>query len=248
MSFRFQEAQLIKDLTEDTILWLKESDRYTQRAFETEKDPYNNLERKNLINSIDKLFKSNDFTPQSVLHIGCSAGFSFTYYLKYFKDAELYGIDPGKKSIRLAKDKYKDKRVKFNIGNAHDLPYKDKSMDVVFLPMVLQWIPRQKLIQSIAEIDRVSRGFIILSEFSPDCPSWSISNHNNKIKIFKQNYSEVFNSFPWWRTVKNEVFNITEGTDFQRSVTILKKLPYTKGYKFRDSVLEKNNPSKWKKI
>ena len=75
--------------------------------------------------------------------------FVINYYLEYFKDAKLYGIDPGKKSIKLAKDRFKDKRVKFDVGSAHNLPYKDNSMDVVFLPMVLQWIPREKLILSI---------------------------------------------------------------------------------------------------
>ncbi|MBT6938913.1 MAG: methyltransferase domain-containing protein [Candidatus Marinimicrobia bacterium] len=138
--------------------------------------------------------------------------------------------------------------VEFSVGYAHDLPYPDESMDVVFLPMVLQWVPRKKLMKSISEIDRVSKGFLILSEFLPDFPSWSYSKHNEMVKIFKQDYRAIFDSLPWWRTLKNEVFNITEGTDFQRSVTILRKLSYSKGYTQRGSVSEKQNPAKLKKV
>jgi ubiquinone/menaquinone biosynthesis C-methylase UbiE len=138
--------------------------------------------------------------------------------------------------------------VEFSVDYAHDLPYPDESMDVVFLPMVLQWVPRKKLMKSISEIDRVSKGFLILSEFLPDFPSWSYSKHNEMVKIFKQDYRAIFDSLPWWRTLKNEVFNITEGTDFQRSVTILRKLSYSKGYTQRGSVSEKQNPTKWKKV
>jgi hypothetical protein len=121
-------------------------------------------------------------------------------------------------------------------------------MDVVFLPMVLQWVPRKKLMKSISEIDRVSKGFLILSEFLPNFPSWSYSKHNEMVKIFKQDYRVIFDSLPWWHTIKDEVFNIIEGTDFRRSLTILRKLSYSRSYTHRDSVSEKQNPTKWKKI
>ncbi len=229
----------MKTLHDDTILWSEESDNYTRRAFEDHSDTYNDPTKEKIIISLNELFKKNDFMPKSILDIGCSCGFSFPYYQKYFKGAKLYGIDPGnKESIQTAKEKFKVGGIEFSNGYAHDLPYPDESMDVVFLSMVLQWIQRKKLLQSLAEIDRVSIEYIILMDFLPDYPSWSVSRHNEMVKIFKQDYSAIFVSLPWWRILKNEVFNINEGTDFQRSVTILRKLPYSKGYTQRGSVFE----------
>ena len=97
-----------KTSSDDTILWSEESDNYTRRAFESENDPYNNTDRKSSIKIISKLFEANSFKPQSILHIGCSAGFTFSFYQEYFQNAKLYGIDPGKESIQIAKDKFSD--------------------------------------------------------------------------------------------------------------------------------------------
>ena len=100
-----------KTSSDDTILWSEESDNYTWRAFEGENDPYNNSDRKSSIEIISKLFEANSFKPQSILHIGCSAGFSFPFYQEYFQHAKLYGIDPGKESIKTAKEKYRGGRI-----------------------------------------------------------------------------------------------------------------------------------------
>ena len=94
---------------DDTILWSEESDYYTRRAFEGEDDPYNNTDRKSSIEIISKLFEVNSFKPQSILHIGCSGGFSFSFYQEYFQNEKLYGIDPGKESIQIAKDKFSER-------------------------------------------------------------------------------------------------------------------------------------------
>ena len=61
---------------------------------------------KSSIKIISKLFEANSFKPQSILHIGCSAGFSFPFYQESFQNAKLYGIDPGKESIQIAKEKF----------------------------------------------------------------------------------------------------------------------------------------------
>ena len=129
----------------DTILWSEESDNYTRRAFEGEDDPYNNTDRKSSIEIISKLFEVNSFKPKSILHIGCSAGFSFSLYQEYFQMQNYMELILGRKAFKSQKISLVRGGAEFSVGYAHDLPYPDESMDVVFLPMVLQWVPRKKL-------------------------------------------------------------------------------------------------------
>lgn len=232
----------------DTIIWTNESDNYTNRTFQNQADPYDNSETDLFIKELNEYFNKFGFAPKTVLHIGCSAGFSFRYYQNYFKEAKLFGIDLGDETIRIASKKFIGSEIDFTIGHAHDLPYPDQSMDLVFLPMVLQWIPRSLLLKVLAETDRVSKKYKVIKEFLPFYPSWSHSHHNKKVKIFKMDYAKLIEAVPWWRSISKEVYNVTEGTDFQRTVSILKKIPFLNAYQEREAVTEKDIGNNWKSL
>jgi len=126
--------------------------------------------------------------------------------------------------------------VKFKVGHSHSLPVLDNSVDVIILRMVLQWIPRNKLLQTISEIDRVLKvkGVIWLQDFLPNKPVTSKSCHNNSVYIFKENYPDYFLSCPWYREVFRRVSKVEEGEDQQRHISIIQK------YKLRDVYLLKS--------
>ena len=220
----------------DTILWSEESDFYTKRAFDSINNPYEREENDLFVKKMKEFFQARGFSPESILHIGCSAGYKFPYLMKEFANAKLFGIDPGKKSIELAKKNMGG--VNLKVGYAHDLGYEDESMDVIILPMVLQWIPRKYLVRTVSEIDRVAKKYLIIHDFLPYKPSWSISRHNQKVKIFKQDYTKLFEVYPWWKTIKIDMLNVADGEDYQRMKCILQKFDYSDVYTYRDACSE----------
>ena len=103
--------------------------------------------------------------------------------------------------------------------------------------MVLQWVPRTYLIQTIAEINLVLKedGIIYINEYLANRPVYSQSVHNSQVFIFKDDYVKYFTAFPWFREVYRFVYKIESGEDQQRFTSVIKK------YKNEDVYLGKTS-------
>lgn len=78
-----------------------------------------------------------NFKGKRILDLGSGDG---TYTKELFDRGEpfsIHGIDPSKKAIEIAKEKYGDKRITFTVGNADFLPYASNSFDLVHIRGVL---------------------------------------------------------------------------------------------------------------
>jgi ubiquinone/menaquinone biosynthesis C-methylase UbiE len=101
-----------------------------------------------------------------VLEVGCSNG----CWLRWFRNiygSEVYGID--NHTIGFSKD------IDFRIADARDLPYPDRSFDVVFSLGLLEHFKKEERFRILSEQRRVLKpnGFLIcqvplLSIFSPN--------------------------------------------------------------------------------
>jgi ubiquinone/menaquinone biosynthesis C-methylase UbiE len=222
----------------DTILWNKESDNYTKRAKISYEDLYN---RKTDYDDVEKLTKILPNRIKSILDIGCGFG-GFTGKLaEKFPRAKIIGIDPGKKTIALAKNKLKKyKNLSFRVGHSHKINLNGKQFDLIILRMVFQWIPRKYLFKTIAEIDKLCKNFIFIKEFYPAIPSSSKSIHDKEIKIFKQDYAKIFTSVPWYKLIYKKIWDKNYGDNFQRGDFLIKKCSISKSYIYKKSVQEKD--------
>lgn len=143
----------------DTKIWTEESDNYTSRGMESEKGKiYDSSDRIEFANTAFENITKFVRHPNKILDIGCAFGASIYALKDKFPEAYFYGIDPGLKSIEMAKNKLPEQRFTFLNGFSDNLPFEDESFDVVIFAMVLQWIPRKKLIRTIAEANRVLKG------------------------------------------------------------------------------------------
>ena len=178
----------------ETILWSDESDAYTNRAIELHGEKQLSLEDESWVDYFAVKMDKFAVNPLSFCDIGCAYGSVLNSLSLKYEGANFVGVDPGQNSIRIAKKNCAKKNVKFIVGHSHNLPVEDKSIDVVILRMVLQWIPRSKIIQTIGEVDRILKdnGVIYLQDFFPNRPITSISRHNNEVFIFKDDYSKFF--------------------------------------------------------
>lgn len=207
-------------------LWVKESDRYTDRAIELHDDKlYGNRDQIELSNNIYNATKTFNSLPREVLDIGCAFGGTIFELKNKFEHTRFFGIDPGQNSIELANKNLKDERISFLEGFSDDLPFQDNKFDIVILTYVLQWIPRNLLIKTISEVDRVVKngGLVYIEEYLPNKPITSKSHHHDQIYIFKDNYSEFFTVYPWFKEVYRRVIQIENGEDQQRNISVIRK-------------------------
>ncbi len=224
----------------DTILWTQESDKYFQRSLASiASDSHNaELEVKKLLKIILKKARI-----KNVLDIGCNCGVFTGFLAKFLPKAKVIGIDPSREAIKFARTRYKNcPNLKFVVGYADNLPIKGQ-FDLVVLRMVLQWLPREGFFKTIAEIDRVARNFVYINEFYPSVALTSVSVHNKKVKIFKQDYSRIFTSVPYYLLVSKTIHEKENGEDFQRGEFLIKKLRLKEAYKERFSTQETDRGS-----
>jgi len=94
-----------------------------------------------------------------LLDIGCAYGYYTKFYLNKCKN--VYGIDPNEDLIKIAKKRYP--KIKFKIGSAEKIPFKDNYFDVVLLNDVLEHVNNEE--KTLSEIYRVLKenGIIILT-------------------------------------------------------------------------------------
>lgn len=218
----------------DSILWSEESDNYTHRAKANFKDVYQEYDLF-AVNKCSSILNSLQLKPSKVLDLGCAYG-GFIYHLsKIFTGSQFFGIDPGEESIKLAQENVGAHNVKFQQGHAHTLPYADNTFDLIILNMVLQWVPRNYLIRTLAEIDRVlaTNGIVFVQEFLPNTSKYSASSHDQNIFIFKDDYSKFFTAFPWLRMLYQENIDSNKGDDYQKVIFLIEKTDLNKAYSLK---------------
>ena len=102
------------------------------------------------------LIKFFDLKPGSrVLDVGCGKGFLVYDLMKEGKPIDAYGIDISQYAIKNSPSSI---RIKLKQGTAENLPYDDKSFDMVVSINTLHNLPRDGVIRALREIERVSRG------------------------------------------------------------------------------------------
>lgn len=79
---------------------------------------------------------------------------------------------------------------------SHQLPYEDAKFDLVFVNFVFYTLPREYLLRTVSEIDRVLKdgGTLVIGDFFPDKPHARSEKHSLGEFTYKQYYFEAFTS------------------------------------------------------
>jgi ubiquinone/menaquinone biosynthesis C-methylase UbiE len=91
----------------------------------------------------------------SILDVGCAKGFMLTDFKVLMPEAKLAGIDVSAYAVEHAYPAVKD-IVK--AGDARQLPFPDRSFDLVIAINTLHNLKRAECVQALREVQRVSRG------------------------------------------------------------------------------------------
>jgi ubiquinone/menaquinone biosynthesis C-methylase UbiE len=110
----------------------------------------------------------NLLPPQTkkILDVGCSSALLTAEVAKQLPKSKVFGVDSYKKAIDFAKTKYP--HLKLIVADAHRLPFKDKTFDLVICTETLEHVTDPK--KSLLEIGRVlkkgGRGIISMDSGS----------------------------------------------------------------------------------
>ena len=137
----------------------------SQKIIEKTGDDYDMIAKewdlsRNRASKLKTALISNIKPETKVLDIGCGNALTLPFILK--KDAFYFGLDISEKLIEIARKKYakeiNEKKAKFVVGQATELPFQDDEFDFVISFAVLHHIPSEKFRKKFfEEIKRVSK-------------------------------------------------------------------------------------------
>ncbi|ABB25018.1 Methylase involved in ubiquinone/menaquinone biosynthesis-like [Synechococcus sp. CC9902] len=134
-----------------------------------------------------------------ILEIGAGTGLPLAF-LSDFLEADGVGIEPSKQAVEnwetLRHEVGGGARVSMSVGLASDLPFEDKSFDLVLFGFCLYLVDRSLLYRAVAEADRVLRdgGFLAIHEFDSQSAYANEYSHRQGILSYKNDYSNIFTS------------------------------------------------------
>lgn len=96
---------------------------------------------------------------ESVLEVGCNRGHNLAALgsLGYIAS----GVEPGGYARALAQEQGLDAHD----GTLYDIPYTDRSFDLVFTSGVLIHVPPERLLEGLAEMSRVTSRYLLCVEY-----------------------------------------------------------------------------------
>ena len=96
---------------------------------------------------------------ENILDVGCASGHYTIHYSRKCK--KVFGIDPNEELVREAKLNYPN--IDFRIGSSENLPFKDKTFDLVIMGDVLEHVKDEN--RSMDEVYRVLKndGLLIIT-------------------------------------------------------------------------------------
>ena len=150
-----------------------------------------------------------------VLEVGCTNGFIGLEVARILK-CKVWGIDINPNEIKNAKNRIKKEKVKFSLGNAYYLPFKNNFFDLVICSNATSFINKKE--KAIEEYSRVTKdwGFIAA------CPMYYIKNPPKKL------VKEVFNEI----NVPLNIITKKDWTNLFRNSFL--EVYFSKDYKFKN--------------
>ena len=161
-------------MTKELKLWEgKFGDEYTERNLITENDISHRTNMWNCI--LNSMYVNDNYkTPESILEIGAGQGLNIITLNKIYKtlirkEVDIFGIEPNKKTLKIAKENTRSPNVSWVGNNAFNIDLPDHYIDLVFTSGVLIHINPDDLLQAYKEMYRVTKKYIVTLEyFSPD--------------------------------------------------------------------------------
>lgn len=130
----------------------------------------------------------------NILEVGCGSGHNLNALCEKLESKGI-GIDPSKKAISYAKEKFY-KNSSFIVGTADNINLPNHSFDLLHFGFCLYLVDRNDYYKAIAEADSLVKagGFISIIDFDPWFNTRRNYHHKEGVSSFKTKNSQVFTS------------------------------------------------------
>ncbi len=114
---------------------------------------------------------------ENVLDCGCGTGtLAIVAKRQVGPKGHVRGIDISRDQLDIARNKAKREgfEIEFHEGSIDELPFPDKSIDVIYSTLMLHHVPRQVKMGAFGEMRRVLKpgGRIVIADFGPPKHAW----------------------------------------------------------------------------
>lgn len=161
-----------------------------------------------------------------VLEVGCSNGWRLNH-LREASEAECFGIEPSAQAVA---DAGRFAGISVRQGTARELPFDDKSFDLLVFGFCLYLCDRADLFRIACEADRVLNdgGVIAVYDFWSTKPYKNPYAHLPNLFSYKMDHARLFDWNPIYKTIYHRVRShkgpeLPENWDAAVAVTLLKK-------------------------
>lgn len=165
--------------------WKPMSDDWVEDYWDSARHPHRNV----ILNAL----KALEF--ESLLEVGSNCGPNIARIRKDFrlKDSDLAGVDASVFAINKAKEMLPG--VTWKEGLVTNLPFPDKSYDVVLSDAVLMYVGPEEIEKALSEMDRVAKKALVLVEWFDESPLGVVKDYhwarNYTLLLKKLGYKRV---------------------------------------------------------
>ena len=150
----------------------------------------------------------DEIAPESVLEVGCNVGGNLQWIAEKVPPNRIVGVDVNAKALRLLEERVPGVRAMH--APARDLPFADRSIDLVFTMGVLIHQPEESLAKVMSEMVRVSKRWVFCAEYF-DNQTVEVEYRGNHGALFRRDYGGLFQElFPLELTLVQEGFLTAE--------------------------------------
>jgi SAM-dependent methyltransferase len=181
-----------------------------------------------------KLLSLYQLRPRSVLEVGAANGYRVAELARR-TGCRAVAVEPSPRALADGRERFP--AVELHQGSAGKLPV-DGPFELVIVNYVLHWVDRARLLQSVAEIDRVlsDGGWLLIGDFHPWLPARNQYHHLPAENVFtyKQDYGALFLATGIYQSVAlltaNDRTLAADAPDDRRSATWLLRKRLSGGY------------------
>ncbi len=184
-----------------------EGDRYFRRNPVLSEDLESLRERDPVLRAL----RETRLEPKRVLEIGAGNGWRLACMGEENPELACDGLEPSAEAVADGRERFGV--VRLQQGTADDLPYAERSFDLVIFGFCLYLCDREDLFRIAQETDRVldHRGHIAILDFFCESPRRTPYKHCEGVFSYKTDYARMFLWNPRYREVYRKTMPYGEG-------------------------------------